>query len=227
MIDPVVEAERLGRSVEIVRQFCPKFEVRDKENSWTQRLIGRLLGRWMPSYMTDFWTTIGFTTYRPSLARADGDQWMTVFHEGLHAVQAKRLTRPIFYLLYLFPVSLAPFLLALLPFPMNLILGGIMLLPKLPDPFRFRFETRAYQVNLAIDFWMYGDEVLRADNLAWYADQMLGPNYYFTWPFKESTYRTIKRMAQEVQTGAVFEGRDGEYFMSVYRFMIDEGLVSV
>lgn len=224
-MNQLTEAIRLGKSIDIVRHYCPKFEVRDKVNSRLQRLLARILAPWNDEFMKSYWTTVGFTTWRPS--RIEEDAWLSIFHEGVHAIDAKKMTRLMFFFLYLFPLSFVPLtalLLGLLSSWWFSPLALLLCIPKLPDPFRFIMEMRAYRVNLAIDYWMVGEEAFTEDNISWYAQQMYGPTYYFIWPFKGSLNKILEKMIHEVKSGELF--KDG-YYIRVYDFLREEGLLRV
>lgn len=223
MSDPVKDTLRFGEAIDIIRRFVPQFEVRDKKDSWLQRLIGWFSRPFNPGYMTDFWTTFGFKSYKP--AAIDEFSWLDVLHEGKHAYRAKRLTRPMFYFLYMFPISLVPIILSLGFWHWWLmLLAPLVLVPKLPDPFRNLMELEGYKVNLAIEYWMFGEEMLSEENLAVYESFFEGKAYYYMMPFKSIVRKELARAASDVRTGKVLKD---DYYVAIHAFMEEEGLLHV
>lgn len=127
---------------ETLKEF-PKFKVVPKAESRMMKAIDVFLrvvsfGR-MKSFMTGFATTMGTTVYvtpgwptKPDAAKA-----ILLRHERVHMRQARRLTRPLFSLLYLLPF---------LP-------GGLAW-------FRARFEMEAYEETIQATFEHYGRQAV-------------------------------------------------------------------
>lgn len=193
------EQERFLEALSLVRKYIPQFQVRDKEWSLSQRAIGWLLRRLgNPYYMDGYWTTIGYTTYRPSGTHSD--EWLTILHEGCHAVQKKRW-RVLFYLAYLFPQSLALIFVGLsVLFSWWWLLGLVCLLPW-PAPFRWVFEREAYRLSLICEGTYLGDIYDKSARLKQIEENLSGPDYYWTWPFKPYKYfddlETINSLYEE------------------------------
>jgi len=153
----------------------PKFRVVPKSESFTMKAINVFLiavsfGR-MKSFMTGFATTLGTTVYvTPGWpTKPDADKAVLLRHERVHMRQARRLTRPLFSLLYL---------LLFLP-------GGLAW-------FRARFEMEAYEETIRATFEHYGrtavfDKGFR-DRIA---KNFTGPAYLYMWPFPKTVDKWI------------------------------------
>lgn len=97
------------------RQLVPGFAVYDgKENSYLMNLIDGLIFLFNPGFLRRYITTIiSYVWFPKGLIRNNPRGALEIAcHELVHAYDAKRMSFPIFALLYLFPVSL--FLLALI-----------------------------------------------------------------------------------------------------------------
>lgn len=165
-------------------------QMRRKSSSWTQRLIGKVIGPLTGGrYMTDYWTTIGGTIYRPD--DVSSDEWETVFHELTHVVQARRRGGTLWHsLLYLMPqVLFLPALVTLLVLYLAGALGpwwmasSLVCLAPWPSYWRMWRECEGYSLGLVL-------QELRQDDLGmyllgWATDHFTGPSYYFMWPFEE------------------------------------------
>lgn len=87
-----------------LRRRVPDFQVRFKEDSWVQKVIGALLYPINPMYMTGFITTFGSTVYfatKSDYLQNPDLSFNTVAHEFVHIMDSKK--DPWFKLKYLFP----------------------------------------------------------------------------------------------------------------------------
>lgn len=99
-----MDAEMLDLFGDELRRTVPDFQVKFKDESWLQKLIGVLIYPINPMYMTGFITTFGSTVYFPSKAAylKDPDGSLsTVAHEFVHITDSKK--DPFFRLKYIFP----------------------------------------------------------------------------------------------------------------------------
>lgn len=167
----------VGGAIDLVRKYVPQYRVVPKKDSRLMWFIGKVL------FFNKDWerysTTIGFTTYSGS-SEETSSPWL-VFHEGLHAVRAKRMSRPLFYLAYLFPF---------LP------------IPYLAVP-RFLIEREGYKMNMLIQLLQEG-EYAAFNNHAedWYTTQLSGSPYFFMIP-PFFARREVWRMMLEVKQDPV------------------------
>lgn len=201
----VTTALTLDGALSVIRQFVPRYSIRPKATCGWQRGIGRVLGvLGNKAYMTEFYTTIGYTTYAPD-GRIDIP---TVFHEGRHAYQAKRHTRVLMSLLYLLPQVLGFMGLLALPFTtwrygawgLTVAMSFLFFLP-LPAYWRMRFELDAYAVSLAVRYWCTGE--VRASVIDYYVNQFTNANYFYMWPFRTSVLKRLRARLAAITTDQV------------------------
>lgn len=165
-MDAAVE-QKINEAVEIIRHYVPKFRVKKKSESWIFKIIGPIVSLFNRPFMKSFFTTLGYTAYLPS--DVNKDNWWLIYHEGIHAMQAKKITRLFFALLYL-----APFPIPFLSF------------------WRVRFELEAYLFNMLMGS-IRGDAV---DKL-WYVEQLSGPSYFWA-TTKGNALKQVNHFAEEV-----------------------------
>lgn len=216
-------------AVKVIQQFCPTFKAVPKDGMLLHRIISVILKPFNPRYLKDFWTTIGFTAAFPD---PDGDDeseaWWTVFHEGVHGIQAMRLTRVVMGFLYLIPLSFAVlglialfplYIWALLPWwgDALVIIPTLVCLLPLPAYFRMKMELEAYTVSLAVWYWWRNED--RVDH---YAKHFYGSNYYFMWPFKAWITAALQQQLNFIVSGRILSD---PYFRAVFLAMYDHGFV--
>jgi hypothetical protein len=103
-----------------LHRAVPTFQVKYKDESWSQRLLGFLIFPFNPQYLTDYTTTIGSHVYFPSREYyvKDPEISLTVLaHEFVHIYDAGR--DPLFRVKYLLPQAFL-----LLPLLLYGILAG-------------------------------------------------------------------------------------------------------
>ena len=209
--------EKFQKVFDLIKSRVPKFRLRSKTQSRLMRFLGFLLSLvGVKDFLEKYWTTLGYTTYY--IDGPDGvadDEWMVLAHEGVHALQSKRLTRFVMGFLYMLPQCLgAAFLGASLTMLVLAACGvvgwqcmwlacGLVLLAPLPAYWRMKFEIEAYYV-----FPMITMEWGMKLDVRPIVDMFTGPAYYFMWPFKdeiESRLRTVHASCKEIN----------EYFLKV------------
>lgn len=184
--------DNFDQAVTLIERYVPKFVVKDKARSKIQRVIGWVftkLGN--PNYMTDFYTTIGQTTWLPTeFDRTIGID--TILHEGRHAIQYQR--SPIAFLFkYLMPqlIGVVGILWTLFSLA-SWVLGGswnigianlvvIAFLAPVPALGRYLLELEAFKATLATRFWSGQDisDEWQEQNIVQYLG---GAGYWWTWP---------------------------------------------
>lgn len=167
------------RTVVYLKERIKKFEVKNKEDSWFQVLLGKLM--FYSSY-SEMWTSLYPKVWKPKGRIKD---YRTLQHEGVHLIDAqtfygkvkaypalKWISVATFSFLYLFPQIL--FLLSLLAIGGNLwwLLCLLFLLP-LPAPGRMMAEIRAYRRTVEID----------SRTIESIVENFVKKDYYFMWPF--------------------------------------------
>jgi len=129
---------------------------------------------------------------------ANDERWLSILiHETFHEMDRKKFTTPLFTFMYLFPQGLA--LLSLLA--LGAIWGGsawlwwllcLLFLAPLPAPFRMWFELRAYRTNIMFGKMIYGYNYVQSNFQKKYiAYNFIGPNYYWSWPFKSHVLKML------------------------------------
>ena len=178
-----------------------------KSRSRLHRLIGWVLARLgNPAYMEHVWTTVGHTVWRPRAVEAGPvfSEAEVLLHEGVHVLQARRLTAPGVAALYLLPqlLALPALALALLVSPWWLL--GLLCLAPLPALGRAWLEWEAYKVSVAVDAWL-GPPPAWAHK-AWiegYVRKFTGPMYWFMWPFQRHLEKHFSAYANDLIQGNI------------------------
>jgi len=198
----------------VIKKYVPKWKVIPKIDSWSHRLIAKLLvclrvisfGRVDIDYMGSFWTTLGYTAAYP-----EGDQydWETRGHEGLHGIQARRWTPTLMGYLYLFPQSFLPLVFTALAIVYSpwFYLGILVGLAPLPAPFRAYWELKAYEISVMLWEWQWGkdtDQVI--EHMV--EDIFAGPTYYFMFPFRNLIRKRLLRAKERAQRWETLEDRE-------------------
>ncbi len=197
----------------------------------------KILGKIMffnKTFMTSFVTTIWKTVYFPSRENLVGRQnraSVTLAHEYVHATDAGGFFKfLLFAFLYLFPQSLAPF--ALLLIPVNWILALVVfavLLAPIPAPWRRYYELRGYTMSLFVLNEMQKKAGVRAEDRKTslynsaerYNKQFTSANYYFMWPF--GVEKKLKENADKIVSGRIM--MEDEVYGDVLESLKDAGIV--
>lgn len=178
--------------------ILPDIKVVSKQDSLFQRIVGYLL--YIPtggSYMTNFWTTLGNTVYKPSSAYSR--DWIVLFHEAVHIRQEDEEGKILHSLKYAFPQVLAPIAVISL-----LLLGlgwwsllGLVLLSPIPAWWRSRKELEAYTLQACL---MELHRVSYGKNaIPHFITMFNGSAYLFMWPFNESIRKHMTEAVLSVQ----------------------------
>lgn len=175
--------------VTAAQQYFPSLKIRYKDQSWFMKLIGFLLF-FNKSFMTSYTTTIGSTVYFPNEAFTKTrpvSAAVVLLHELVHVWDAQKLSRPVFFFLYLFPQILAPLslLLLLVSWKIAIPLFILFALP-IPSYFRMHFEKRAYLTSLyslnALATRMNFHPLLATQEQG-FLGHFKDSSYYYMWPF--------------------------------------------
>ena len=186
---------RLDQYVAQLNKTVPGLKIEYKDKSLLMKIISVILF-FNPKFMTYFVTTIGKTIYVPGAWRTANFSLYSalgiISHEYMHVRDYQRYSL-FFGLIYLFPVSLLPFVITLffiLPWPF--VVGLVLLcLAPLPAPGRMYFELRGYIMSMFVFNHLAKKDgmtkTIRLNNLLrmaeLYNSQFTGSNYYFMWPF--------------------------------------------
>lgn len=135
--------------IEAFKRTIP-FRVKYKSASWSQKLIAFLVKWYLPTYLTHYTTVIGKSIYFPNenLLNHPSTRF-TIAHEVVHLLDQRKMTAPLFLLVYLSPQVFA---LGVLGFPWLEYQALWFLLFALPwpSPGRVYLEARAYGLELAL-----------------------------------------------------------------------------
>jgi len=207
----------------IIRKRVPEWKVIAKETSTLHKVIS-----WLPpvvflrtAYRENFWTTLGYTAAHPIGQEYD---WDTRPHEGLHAQQASKWTRPLFGFGYLFPQALflpiAIFLCFFLSWWMSALAVAVSVAPW-PAPFRMLWELEAYELSVMVWEWQWGQETEdRIEDIS--SDNFAGVNYWFMWPFTGYIKRRLRHAQRRAEQWKNIKNKD-PYINEVYLAIKDGG----
>jgi len=228
------EQELSEKTVEAVKKYVPKFKVISKETSWFHKTIGAILKVFgNPSYMENYFTTIGYTVAMPK--GTTYLNWRATWHEAGHGLQAKKWTRLLFGALYLqgTPVWLVaaallcwPFF-VWLPWWADVAFLAVFALLSFP-PFgywRAHWELQMYGMSLAVRHWngYTIDEGYINDR----SKEFTTGFYFWMCPFPKLVKKKLQRYHDQAQSGEIFKGRYGYFYAHAYKTMKDLGLVKV
>lgn len=174
--------------LDTVHKFFPNVAIAFKDQSLFMKILGKILF-FNKSFMTNYITTIGETIYFPSVNYVNfhpASMFIVLLHEIVHIHDEKKISKPIFNLLYLLPQ-----LLALLAIPLFFVIGFWSLLfllfaAPLPAFFRMNFEKRAYIASLYVmkvlnDKYAYNIDL--DAKTQYFLQQFKDSSYYYMWPF--------------------------------------------
>ncbi len=183
------ETDKLNRTVDMIRTFVPQYKIAQKSKSKLMRPLLWFFGK-NSNFVKEFWTTIGYTTYRPSETDSGEfpNEFIVMMHEGKHTLQSKKFSRIGMALLYSIPQSIGVLLAGLLFLAGHWILAPailLLLITPLPSPFRTYFELEAYSLGAIADYWYRGNVPNDDTYYNRIVDWLSGPAYYYSWPFKK------------------------------------------
>lgn len=214
------------------QKHAPRFKVISKDDSKLHRLIGFF----SKLYKTDYWTTIGSTVAHP-VGTDPVIGWRTIPHEGRHAIQAKKVSEPIFLFAYLlghfaWAIIGLLFLLAIsIPLWVKvnwwsglIPLSAFLLVSPIPFAyFRYLWEKEAYTLSIAMEYWTTGQVTDRYLNRQ--ADQFVTWLYWWMWPFGRTSMNNKFKQARDLVKSPVY--LEDDYNREVYKVLEKHGLVRV
>jgi len=161
------------------KELTPKLKVGPKRAFKLHAMINWLLNLFYPkdqkdAYYKSYSTTIGNGV---AMAESAGDDvskfgnWQVLCHEIKHVLQAMKWTRPLFFFLYLWPISQGIVFLLFgwigaiwvpgwwkaLYLGLWLVTTGIHFIPQLPDPWRQHWEFQGYSISMHLYALVYGN----------------------------------------------------------------------
>src|ERR1700722_19911873 len=103
----MIPQDMVSKIVTIIQSFVPGYQLKNKSDNFWMRFLGFFAG---PFFMTSVWSTIGSTTWRPNYIGPQ--EYIILSHEGIHCQQYQKYGTFLMMVLYLFPISLVPLLIA-------------------------------------------------------------------------------------------------------------------
>lgn len=138
------------REVIAAYQKLIPFSIKFKNQSRAQKILAFLIRWYIPTYLNNYTTVIGRSIYFPKEENLeDSDSVFTIAHEVVHLLDQRRLTTPLFLLVYLSPQI---FTIGILSFPWlgyDALYFLLFALPW-PAPGRVYLESRAYALEIAL-----------------------------------------------------------------------------
>lgn len=178
--------------------------IRYKDQALVMRILGGILF-WNRSFMTNFTTTVGNTIYFPSQKWVEADYlraWTILSHELVHVEDYEK--NRFFVVLYMLPQLLSVFSILALVLQTWWPLLFLAFLAPLPAPWRRKAEMRGYAMTMATQFWTnrMGISQLTKDDISKF---FTGPDYYWMWPFKQSTAREVGRWSRMILCNEILD----------------------
>jgi hypothetical protein len=175
--------------VENAQQYYPDLQIKYKDQSTFMKILGKILF-FNKDFMDSYTTTIGSTVYFPNekfVKTRPVSASVILLHELIHINDAKKVSKPAFGFLYLFPqiLSILFLILMLLSWKLFLPLLVLSLLP-IPAYFRMYYEKRAYLVSLYVIQSLsirLNFKIDLNESKSGFLSQFKGSAYYFMYPF--------------------------------------------
>ena len=211
------------------KKVVPGFQVAWKSDTWTQRLLGKVLF-FNPTYMTQYISTFYPIVYFPTKADYESNpinSFSVLAHERVHLLDTKR--QPMWFRIsYLLPQVLTILFLvsaivtALISWKVALVLLGLAALSIVPwpSPGRTKLEKRGYAMTLAVHYWLNGSipTELKQDIKGYFVGW---PYYRMSWdPADIDVWLTSTEQA--IKSGTLI---DDLVYGDVLQFLVTRGLL--
>lgn len=198
------------RLVSVTKSRVPGFEVRYKDKSKLQKLIGWILHPFNDSYMTDYITTFYPYVYWPDKESVEENKYHafeTLSHEFVHLMDTKK--HPVWFRFsYMFPQILG----LILPFVslfaiwfsnwwLLWIASIIFCVLPLPAYWRMKWEMRGFAMTMAVDIWARG-KVSEASK-EWIVEQFISGFYFWMWPFRKNVEKRLNEIEKKIHNGEI------------------------
>lgn len=212
---------------EVERQV-PGFRLAYKDESWSQKLLGKLMSPFNSGYLTSFTTTLGKTVYFPSrefYTRTPYHSFSILAHELVH-LRDDQKHGLWFGVSYLMPqILFVPFLLAALlgliwsAWSLLLLVPALACLAPWPAPWRAHWEGRGYAMTMAVTFWAWGS--IMSNQKESIAKNFYGPNYFHMVWGKDKAMKLLEEKETLIVNGTLAQE---EPYASVLAFMQNHGI---
>ena len=229
---PATPKDTYDALVALIAAKVPGFEVRFKNESWSQRLIAKLVWIFNRSYLTNYTTTLYPRVYFPNREFVEKDPthaWKVLAHEYVHLFDNK--ARPlVFRVRYAMPQLLA--LLALGAFGafwslwMLFFLVALVAAAPWPSSGRTAIEMRGYTMSIAVDFWPRRVPVSTQTKM-WVAQHFTGWDYYRMCPSQTKVLQKIDEACKRMESDDLLKGSGSEPYLDVYLLLQKLGYVQV
>lgn len=204
------------KTIEMIKNDIPNFEVDYKNTNRMQKFIGVLLF-FNKKYMTSFTTTLYPKVYFPNKEWESRESYYkTLCHEYVH-LKDRKDNGVWFSVSYLFPQILALLsLLSILSF-INLhflwcLLFLIFLCP-FPSTFRTKWELRGYTSNIFITYLV--NKKFDDEQIKFIKENFLNMNYYkMSWS-KEKIDESIDLIKKQILDGSITAGKEGHVYKNI------------
>jgi hypothetical protein len=213
----------------LIKCSVPGFEVRFKNESWSQKLLALLAKPFCPDYMTRFTTTLFPKVYFPSRQFVEGNYrsaWKVLTHEYAHLWDRQKEGRT-FDLRYALPQLLAIFALGVLAAFWSLwaLLALVFLLALAPWPSRGRtdIEMRGYGMSMAVDYWRYGS--INPGTKDWIAGIFVGWSYYRMSASLPKVKAQLDAIEKQIADSSILSGDYATPYRDVYLLLKNAGVV--
>lgn len=201
---------------DMCREEIPHFEVRYKDKSLLQKLIGFLIYPFNRRYMTDYITTIPPHVYFPDSKAVEENPmaWRILAHEYVHLYDAKN--HPVmFYVRYLMPqllglLSFGAFLAFLNPLFLFCLVFLAAFAPW-PSQGRTAIELRGYAMSIAMELWAHG--VFPTGQREMIMKQFTGWDYYRMCADEDKMSQAIDEVVSRILLGEIM--KDGKPYVDV------------
>jgi len=183
----------------VIDMLClhfPTVKIKYKDESLFMKILGKLLF-FVPTFMTNYTTTIGKTIYFPDKKYVDADYYraLTVItHEFIH-VWDEDSKKSLFNLSFLSPQIFAVFsLLSVFSFvsPFFLLsLLSLLFLAPFPSPWRTEWESTAYIMGMLLSSIDQGARYNAREHAEELSGYFTGSAYYYMCPDKDKVVGTL------------------------------------
>jgi hypothetical protein len=206
-----------------LEEKIPGFEIRYKNESWSQKLIAVLIYVFNRKYMSRYVTTIYPRVYFPSREFVEKNPWTAakiLAHEYVHLFDAKGVSMywkacylsPQLLLLAL--AGIASVVLGTMHAPWwSHAIGTVAALLPWPSPWRRDAELRGYAMNMLVNVWRHG--TIRRSTIEWIVDKFTGAAYYFMWPFRKGMNERVLAVEGDITFGRIWKGHENKPYQEV------------
>lgn len=214
--------ELYQRLVHEMKEDIPGFEVRYKDKTWHQKLVGYILYPFNKEYMVRYTSTFYPCVYFPTEGFVEADYenaFRTLSHEWVHLWDNKR-SRFWFPTLYIMPQLLALLSIGAIGAIWSLwflfFLVFLAALAPWTAPWRRNSEIRGYTMTMAVRYWLQGKiaESTKENIVGIFT----GWGYYRMDGNADRVRKKLDERIELIESGKVLEEEHGPYY-KVHQFL--------